>query len=305
MNITEVRPRLYLVELEQEIQGFGAFIGSWVYNGEKERFLVDAGPQVSARRLLEALRILEIRKLDLIFLTHIHIDHAGGTGILVNDFPESKVICHEAGLPHLIDPRKLWEGSKKVLGDLALKYGEITAVPAENLLSSDRFRREGFQVIRTPGHAAHHISIVFRNYLFAGEAGGLYIPQGSKPYLRPSTPPKFVLEEAVGSIDRLLDVAAGREICYGHFGIHPDAMEMLRRHRNQLYLWKDVIAEQMKTNGERNLDDLVKRSIPVLLERDQLFRPFSDLSREDNARERDFVKNSIQGISEYIRDNSK
>ncbi len=139
MTITEVRPRLYLIGLEQKIERFGIFIGSWVYDGEV-KFLVDPGPKASVDQLLEGLKILRIKRLDFIFLTHIHIDHAGGTGILVNHFPESKVICHESGIPHLISPQKLWEGAKKVLGDLALKYGEIEPVPEEHSPLSGRFQ---------------------------------------------------------------------------------------------------------------------------------------------------------------------
>ncbi len=298
MNITEVRPHLYLIGLEQKIEKFGPFIGSWVYDGE-EKFLVDVGPKASVEQLLEGLKILGVQKLDFIFLTHIHIDHAGGTGILIDRFPESKVICHESGIHHLINPLKLWEGSKKVLGDLALKYGEIVPVAGEAILPPEKFSRNGFEVIKTPGHAAHHLSLVYKDYLFAGEAGGVYIDRGTGPYLRPATPPKFILEEAVGSIDKLLETKA-REICYAHLGIHPDAKGMLRRYRNQLYLWKEVIAEQMASSKKDDLNDLLERCIPVLLERDELFRPFRDLGEGDKARELYFVKNGIQGISEYV-----
>ena len=214
-------------------------------------------------QLLEGLESLKIRRLDFIFLTHIHIDHAGGTGILVNHFPDTKVICHESGIPHLAHPQKLWAGIKRVLGDLALKYGEIEPVPEERMLPPDEFKSEGFQVVKTPGHAGHHISLVYQDYLFVGDAGGVYIDLGKRLYLRPATPPRFNLEEAVGSIDRLLGVKA-REICYAHFGIHPDAKGMLERYRNQLYLWRDVIAEQMRHSDG---GDVFNRSVKALLER--------------------------------------
>ncbi len=298
MTITEVRPHLYLIGLEQKIERFGVFIGSWVYDGQ-EKFLVDVGPKASVDQLVQGLESLKVEKLDFIFLTHIHIDHAGGAGILLERFPEARVICHESGISHLAHPQKLWEGSKKVLGDLALKYGEITPVPEPRMITPDAFKRDGFQVIRTPGHAAHHLSLLFRDYLFAGEAGGVYIDLKNRYYLRPATPPKFILEEAVGSVDRLLE-AGPREICYAHFGIHPDAKGMLGRYRNQLYLWRDVIAEQMKLSGQNGPDDLFSRCVPVLLERDELFRPFKDLSGDEKERETYFVRNGIQGISEYV-----
>jgi glyoxylase-like metal-dependent hydrolase (beta-lactamase superfamily II) len=295
MTITEVRPRLYLIGLEQEIKNFGIFIGSWVYDGE-EKFLVDVGPRASVEQLMEGLESLKIRKLDFIFLTHIHIDHAGGTGVLVKRFPQAKVICHESGIPHLIRPQKLWEGGKKALGELALKYGEIEPVPENRLLSPEGFKKEGFQIIKTPGHSPHHCALIYKGYLFAGDAGGVYIDLKDKSYLRPATPPRFMFEEAVESIDRLLEIDI-REICYTHFGIHPDAKGMLRNYKNQLHLWRDVIAEQMKELGEQ---DVVERCIRVLLERDGLFKFFKDLTEEEKGRERYFIKTCIQGISEYI-----
>jgi len=298
MNITEMRPHLYLIGLEQKIERFGVFIGSWVYDG-KEKFLVDVGPKASVDQLLEGLATLGIKKLDFVFLTHIHIDHAGGTGALLDRFPEAKVICHETGIPHLAHPQKLWEGSKKILGDLALKYGEIVPVPEQSMIPPEAFKKKDFQLIKTPGHASHHISLLFEDYLFAGEAGGVFIGLKNRDYLRPATPPKFILEEAVGSVDRLLEAGA-REICYAHFGIHPDAEGMLRRYRNQLHLWRDVIAEQMGGSERNGLNGLFERCIPVLLERDELFRPFSEMTESQKAREAYFVRNGIHGISEYV-----
>jgi len=295
MNINEVRPHLYLIGLEQEMKEFGTFIGSWVYDGE-DKFLVDPGPRASIDQLLEGLGVLKMKRLDFIFLTHIHLDHAGGTGLLVNHFPDAKVICHESGIPHMIRPQRLWEGVKKVLGDLAFKYGEIEPVPETNLLSPDEFNKEGFQIIKTPGHASHHSTLVYKDTLFAGDAGGIYIDLGDKPYLRPATPPRFILKEAVESIDKLLEVDI-REICYSHFGSHPDAKGMLRNYKEQLYLWRDVVAEQMKELGGQ---DLVERCIPVLLERDELFKPFKYLAEEERRKERYFFKTCIQGISEYV-----
>jgi len=296
MDIIEARPHLYLIELEQEMEGFKNCIGSWFFGGGY-KFLVDVGPKASAKKLLDSLKALNIKKLDFIFLTHIHIDHAGGTGFLIRRFPEAKVICHGSGINHLINPQKLWEGAKKVLGAIALKYGEIDPVPGKNLISSAEFKLEGFKLVDTPGHAAHHISLVYGDrYLFSGEAGGVFRDLGHRIYLRPATIPKFILEEAVGSIDRLLEVEA-REICYAHFGIHPDAKAMLRRNRDQLFLWKDVIAEQMKNpKGE----DLIDRCIAALLKEDELFGALNEMKEDDKKRESYFIKKSIQGFLEYL-----
>jgi len=300
MSILEVRPHLNLVGLEQKLEGLDRFISSWVFNGEP-KFLVDVGPKASAHYLIDALGELGVNRLDFIFLTHIHIDHAGGTGSIIKHFPEARVICHPAGVSHLIRPEKLWEGSKKVLGEVALQYGEIDPVPAGNLLSSDGFKTEGFELIKTPGHAVHHLSLVYDRYLFAGEAGGVFRNLGNQLYLRPSTPPRFILEEAVASVDRLLELK-DKEICYAHFGIHPDSQEMLRRYREQIYLWRDVIAGQMKFPGGQ---DIIDRCITALLKEDPLFRSLTDMSEEERKRELYFLANNIRGYLGYLASSQK
>jgi glyoxylase-like metal-dependent hydrolase (beta-lactamase superfamily II) len=302
MILRELRPHLHLVGLEQKLEGLERFISSWVFDG-KLKFLVDVGPKASIGFLIDALDQLNIRKLDFIFLTHIHIDHAGGTGVLLKRFSEARVVCHPAGIRHLIHPQKLWEGSKNVLGEIALHYGEIDPVPAANLLSMDEFQKEGFELIKTPGHAAHHMSLVYDGYLFAGEAGGVFRDLGERVYLRPSTPPRFILEEEVGSIDRLLELK-GKEICYAHFGIHPDAQEMLTRYREQIYLWRDVIARQMDDPKGRDLtdrEDFIDRCITALLNEDPFFRSLVDLKKEERERELNFLANNVRGFLEYLQ----
>ncbi len=299
MTITEVRPHLYLIGLEQEIKSFGIFIGSWVYDGE-EKFLVDVGPRASVDQLLEGLERLKIGRLDFIFLTHIHIDHAGGTGILINHFPDAKVICHESGIPHMIRPQKLWEGEKRLWAISPSNTGRLSPFRKTGSSLRTDLRRKDFKSSKPPAMPPIIAPLFTRDYLFAGDAGGIYIDLKDKSYLRPATPPRFMFEEAVESIDKLLEIDI-REICYAHFGIHPDAKGMLRNYRKQLYLWRDVIAEQMKDLGEQ---DLVERCIPVLLERDDLFRSFKYLTEEEKGRERYFIKTCIQGISESIMSRS-
>jgi len=288
MNIIEARPRLYLIELEQEI-------GSWIYNGEYQ-FLVDVGPKATTEKLIESLKSLKIKRLDFVFLTHIHLDHAGATGTLIKHFPEAKVICHKSAVKHLIDPQKLWEGSKKILGEVALKYGDLDPVQEEKIISSEEFKLGGFKLVDTPGHATHHICLVFDKYIFAGEAGGVFRNLDSQIYLRPASPPGFKLNEAVESVDRLLEFE-GQEICYAHFGIHSNAHEMLGRFKNQLFLWRDVISGQLKRfKGE----ELVDRSLTALLKEDKLLEGLKDFKEDEKKLELFFIQKSIQGFLEYL-----
>jgi glyoxylase-like metal-dependent hydrolase (beta-lactamase superfamily II) len=296
MKPVEVQPHLYRIPLCGNIDGLEGFIGSWVFDGDVT-FIVDVGPKTSLFTLLEGLQELGMKRIDFIFLSHVHIDHAGATGSLITHFPEAKVICHPLGITHLVDPQRLWEGSKKVLGELALKYGEIDPVPEENLLSSEEFEWKDFRIILTPGHATHHLSVLHRHRLFAGEAGGIFLDLGDEFYLRPPTPPRFILEEAVGSIDKLLNARA-QDIYYAHAGFHRDANKMLTLYREQLFLWRDVVAEQMKKEGE---NDLIDRCIFALLERDKLFKNLRLVKNEKHkVRELNFTCNSLKGFIDYL-----
>ena len=295
MKPVEVQPHLYRIPLCRNIDGLEGFIGSWVFDGDVT-FIVDVGPKTSLPTLLEGLQELKIKRLDFIFLTHVHIDHAGATGSLIAHFPETRVVCHPLGITHLIDPQRLWEGSKKVLGELALKYGEIDPVPEQNLLSSEEFEWKDFRIILTPGHAAHHLSVLHHHRLFVGEAGGIFLDFGDEFYLRPPTPPRFILEETVASIDRLLDTQA-QDIYYAHAGFHRDANKMLTLYRKQLFLWRNVVADQMKQPGEK---DLIDRCISVLLKRDELLKSFRLMKSEERDRELNFTRNSLMGFIDYL-----
>jgi len=296
MNALKISQNLYLIDLEQKVKGFRNFIGSWVYIGDYT-FLVDVGPSATVEELVKSLRNLGIKRLDYVLLTHIHLDHAGGIGELTEHFPEAKVVCHERAVQHLVKPQNLWESTKKTLGDIAVVYGEMRPVSEKKIIPSFEFQIDGIEAINTPGHAVHHVSYTCDRYLFAGEAGGVFHSLKNEIYQRPATPPKFYLEEAIESIDRLLNLGK-KQMCFGHFGIHKDSKEILERHRKQLFLWKEVITDQVKRSSKDG--DLVENCISELLAEDNSFASFNHLDDDIKERERYFIKNSIKGYIGYI-----
>ena len=298
MNIKKIHRNLYLIDLQQNIKGFRDFISSWLFIGDCN-FLVDVGPASTVKELIASLKKLSIQSLDYVFLTHIHLDHAGGIGEFVKFFPEAKVICHERAVEHLVKPEKLWQATKKVLGEVAIAYGEMKPLSEEKIIISSEFELEGFQVLNTPGHAVHHVSYVWNKYLFAGEAGGVFHCLGDNIYQRPATPPRFFLEVAVESLDTLLNLSK-KEICFGHFGIHRDTKEILERHRYQLFLWKDVVADQMKRKSDK--EKMFQDCISELLLIDEAFMPFNFLDDDIRERERYFIKNTLDGYLGYCKD---
>lgn len=295
-KIEKIADDLFLIPLTPPIKGFDNFISAWLYRGSTT-CLIDVGPSACAPDLLLALKEISIRQLDAILLTHIHLDHAGAIGEIAESFPQTPIICHQAAIPHLIEPSRLWQGTKKVLGSMALSYGPIKPVSGDRLQAADRFQTEAITPIITPGHAAHHVSYNTEKYLFAGETGGVFVslPE-NRFYLRPATPPKFFLDDALQSVDTLI-ACRPQTICYGHFGTHPDAVKMLQIHRRQLLFWEELLRARSKNFDET---DRISACMQQLLGKDTLMATFDQLPSGMQTREKYFLQNSIDGYLGYL-----
>ncbi len=180
---------------------------------------VDVGTNYSVPYLLAALEVLGIAReaVDYVFLTHVHLDHAGGAGVLMGALPNAAAVLHPRGAPHMIDPSKLIAGSKVVYGEerFAKLYGELVPIPAERVKvaeDTERYRlgdRE-LEVIHTPGHALHHYAVVDRAHasLFSGDTFGISYREFDTDrgaFIVPTTTPtQFDPEQLAASIDRML-----------------------------------------------------------------------------------------------------
>lgn len=299
---TQIDPNLFLIDLDQKLEGFRNFISAWVYWDESIAFLVDPGPISSINLLRMSLKNLGIERLDYILLTHVHIDHAGGTGALLNDFPDAKVICHPKGINHMVNPADLWEGSVRVLGEIAEAFGEVVPIPEERLffLPALGHGKNRIEIMETPGHAPHHLSYFFKQYLFAGEAAGIHQPCEAGLYFRPATPPIFNLETSLGSLKKLIDTKP-EILCFAHYGIlREEAQKVLSLVRDQFSLWTETVTKEL-AGGEESLEE---RIIERLLNEDKLFSHYRTLEPDIQKRERRFIKNAISGMKDYIERSS-
>jgi len=285
---------LTCIDLDQpSLEGFRKFISSWCYRGDGFTLLVDPGPLSTIPLLCQELRKQGVERLDYVLLTHIHIDHAGGTGALLKEFPEATVICHPDGIRHLVAPQKLWEGSRKVLGRLAEAYGEIVAVPEDRIRFEESIGKTGIRSFLTPGHAQHHCSYLLDDFLFAGEVAGVRCDVPGGIYMRPATPPRFILEVALDSIDRMIALAPKRMI-FGHYGMVDNALDHLGRAHNQHLLWVRGVAETASAA------DREAAFFAWLMEHDEMYRNFSSLPKDIQSRERNFFGNSLRGMAEFV-----
>jgi glyoxylase-like metal-dependent hydrolase (beta-lactamase superfamily II) len=284
----------FFIELPQKIPGWENFIRAWVIQGDTT-IVVDVGPKASIDSLIVQLHKMGIHKVDYVWLTHIHIDHAGGLAPFLEKFPTAKVIAPANGVPHLIDPTRLWEGSLATLGEKAVAYGPIDPVPTERLIPHNAWSLSGLTILETPGHAPYHLSFSYHDFLFCGESAGIFVPLGEKIYLRPPTPPRFFFEQTVASVDKMLALP-DQPIYFGHAGSYSSSQKMLELYRGQLFRWKDCIAKVLKPGTA----DLEERAIEILLEKDPLLACFQQMDPLSQQRERFFMANSIAGFIGYL-----
>ncbi len=193
---------------------------------------VETGTSRSVPQLLAALESLGFSReaVDWVFITHVHLDHAGGAGQLMQALPNAKAVLHPRGAPHMIDPRKLIEASMAVYGAEAFGklYGEIIPIASERVVSTEpgqRFSLAGreFEILHTPGHAMHHQ--VFFDYhakaVFTGDTFGLsyreFDVDGRAFAFPTTTPTQFDPDQLIDSIHRILALQP-RAAYFTHYG---------------------------------------------------------------------------------------
>ena len=189
-----------------------------VIEGGRAAF-VDTGVNDSVPLLLEALagQDLDVGDVNYVFLTHIHLDHAGGAGLLMQHLPNARCVVHPRGAPHMIDPAKLVAGTEAVYGrDKARAlYGEIRPIDASRVVSPDDGQRctlagREIEIFYTEGHARHHccVSDPSSGGVFTGDSFGVSyrdFDTAAGPIVFPTTTPvHFDPPEAHKAVDRIM-----------------------------------------------------------------------------------------------------
>ena len=218
--------------------GRPSVIGSWLVDD----VIIDPGPTSCLETLLEGLHGVTPRAL---LLTHIHLDHAGASGSLVERWPGLDVFVHEVGAPHLIDPSRLVKSARRLYGqDMDRLWGEVLPVPESNLRElrgGERLLDDRFEVAYTPGHASHHVSYLCDGTAFVGDVGGVRIAGGLA--IAPTPPPDIDVEAWHES---LATVAAWRprRLAMTHFGASEEVESQLVELARRLDDWAQLAREQ-------------------------------------------------------------
>ncbi|WP_326538342.1 MBL fold metallo-hydrolase [Pseudorhodoferax sp.] len=195
------------------------FDAAYLLRRDGRAAFIDTGTNFGVPRLLQALQVLGIPRdaVDWVIPTHVHLDHAGGVGLLMQELPTATLLVHPRGVRHLVDPGALYQGALAVYGaeEMARSYGELRPVPAGRVqASSDEqvvlLGGSPLRLIDTPGHARHHHCIWDEHTRgwFTGDTFGLsyreFDTERGAWIMPTSTPVQFEPEVLRLSVQRLL-----------------------------------------------------------------------------------------------------
>jgi len=233
----------------------------------EEPALVDTGIGTRYEDILKAMREVGVapENLAVIALTHVHLDHAGGVGHLAEACPNATVYVHEIGAPHIVDPERLWEGTKKAVGDQIEYYTEPKPVPAERIVELTDgdgidLGDHAFEVVHAPGHAPHQVIYYDPaiDGVFTADAAGLFTP--SVDAVNVTSPPvNFDLEGALSDIETIRDLDP-ETLLYGHFGPQPTA-DRLDEYEDKLDAWVQAVREKRAELGDDAVIDHFVESV--------------------------------------------
>lgn len=193
---------------------------------------IDTGTSHTVPFLLKTLELKNIPRqaVEYVIPTHVHLDHAGGAGMLMEQLPNATLVIHPRGAPHMIDPTKLVRGATEVYGEHRFQehFGEILAIDEKRVMVTEdnaslSLAARTLVFLHTPGHANHHFCICDKTSdgVFAGDTFGLSyqeLDDENGAFIMPTTTPvQFDPHAWQDSLTRLLDYHPGN-MYLTHFG---------------------------------------------------------------------------------------
>lgn len=228
VNVMNVVDGISVIDSEYYSKDFAAI---YLLKQKNKVIIIETGTNYSVPHVKEALSQIGLSFLDVSYVipTHVHLDHAGGAGLLMMQCQNAALVVHPRGARHLIDPSKLVAGAKAVYGENKFKeyYGEIFPIDANRVIQADDnfildFDGRELRFIDTPGHARHHFCIWDKatKSMFTGDTFGISyrdLDHQDELYILPSTSPvQFDPEALIQSINRIMEFKPER-VCLTHF----------------------------------------------------------------------------------------
>ena len=228
VNVMNVIDGISVIDSEYYSKDFAAI---YLLKQKNKVIIIETGTNYSVPHVKEALSQVGLSFSDVSYVipTHVHLDHAGGAGLLMMQCQNAALVVHPRGARHLIDPSKLVAGAKAVYGENKFKeyYGEIFPIDANRVIQADDnfildFDGRELRFIDTPGHARHHFCIWDKatKSMFTGDTFGISyrdLDHQDELYILPSTSPvQFDPEALIQSINRIMEFKPER-VCLTHF----------------------------------------------------------------------------------------
>lgn len=250
-----ISPHIHILDLN--FQNCPRAIASYLIPYPDGLILVESGPGSTQDQLEKNLIDLgyNLEQITHLFLTHIHMDHAGAAGWVANQ-TGAPVYVHPRGAPHMIDPSRLLASASRIYGDkMDSLWGDFQPVPEKQLFilnDGDEVQVGSYTIkaLDTPGHANHHLAYLLDDICFSGDVGGVRIQNGSIRNIRlPMPPPEFHPPRWRESIMKLKKENI-QKIAPTHFGIYDD----VNWHLNELVAELDIIENWMSTIMPRGME---------------------------------------------------
>lgn len=230
---------------------------------------IDTGTNFTTPLLLELLKIknIPVDNVDFIIPTHVHLDHAGGAGSLMQQCPNAQLIIHPRGARHMIDPSRLQASASSVYDEAEFKkqYGNLVPIDQQRVTEANDGLRLNFQnrlleFIDTPGHAKHHVCIIDKtsNGMFTGDTFGVAYPEltvNGQPFIfPPSSPVDFDPADWLESIDKLMNTQCDRAYLT-HFCMVDNLNPLAESLRRRIKIFADLA---LQTTSDKDLGDKIK-----------------------------------------------
>lgn len=252
--------------IDLQFKGSPRVIATALLTGRDGLTLIDPGPTSCLPALEAGLthRGLSLRDVRALLLTHIHLDHAGAAGTIVERVPGARVYVHERGATHMIDPARLLASATRLYGDqMDALWGPFLPVPASQvtaLAGGERLEVPGatFAVAYTPGHAKHHVSYFDEHagMAYVGDTGGIRVV--GDYIIAPTPPPDIDIEVWRESLEV---IAAWQPVSLflTHFGPVTPARAHLARFATVLTEQANAVRDALKAGGSE--EDKIRRFV--------------------------------------------
>ncbi|MBE28102.1 MAG: hypothetical protein CMB06_03200 [Euryarchaeota archaeon] len=257
--------------------------------------LIETGPACSIDNLVSGIKSagLKLEDVDYVVPTHIHLDHFGGGGHIMEICENAKALVHPKAYKHVSSIENWWQGSSDFLGVVAQLYGKPKPISESRLISA----QDGFEIslgsrslkaVHTPGHAPHHITWIYGNEGFVGDSAGLWYPDLGTSF--PVTPGYYRHDLALESIKKM-EVLNLKNIFYTHFG--PRVVDnTFEKTKEEFELWMGIVEEGYNQNlSSEGILEVLFNKRPGLLE----------TNNNHGVHQKDTHKGTVEGMIGWIR----